>query len=221
MSPRGRTAGGRGTGRRPPGSGSARGAGGVTRLLIALLGLLVAALLASTAWRWWGPRGGVAGHREAPETRHNLEAPDAAETGPGERASAGAGPGEPASRAGRAPPSVPAAPSKSKRERAFPTRIEVLNGSGEPGAAAKLASYLREGGFSVVHVGSADRYDYVRTLVVGRTEDARGPASVAGYLGDVSVIRQRAPSEADVTVVVGRDRGRLPWGEGQKPKSGR
>jgi hypothetical protein len=99
-----------------------------------------------------------------------------------------------------------------------PVRIEVVNGSGEPGAAAKLASYLREGGFNVVLVGSADRYDYVRTLVVDRGGDERAAAAVAAYLGPVQRVRQRARSEADVTVVVGRDRGRVPWGEGRSPK---
>ena len=99
-----------------------------------------------------------------------------------------------------------------------PVRIEIVNGSGEPGAAAKLASYLREGGFNVVLVGSADRYDYVRTLVVDRGGDARAAAAVAAYLGPVQRLRQRARSEADVTIVVGRDRGRVPWGEGRSPK---
>ena len=98
-----------------------------------------------------------------------------------------------------------------------PVRIEVLNGSGEPGAAAKLASYLRDGGFNVVLVGSADRYDYLRTLVVARTEDDRPSRDVVRYLGDVDRVKQRARSEADVTVVVGKDRGRSPWGEGKDP----
>ena len=99
-----------------------------------------------------------------------------------------------------------------------PVRVEVVNGSGEPGAAAKLASYLREGGFNVVLVGSGDRYDYVRTLVVDRTGNERAAAAVAAYLGPVQRVRQRARSEADVTVVVGRDRGRVPWGEGSQKK---
>ena len=99
-----------------------------------------------------------------------------------------------------------------------PVRIEVVNGSGEPGAAAKLASYLREGGFNVVLVGSGDRYDYVRTIVVDRTGNERAAAAVAAYLGPVQRVRQRARSEADVTVVVGRDRGRVPWGEGRTAK---
>lgn len=101
--------------------------------------------------------------------------------------------------------------------RGAPVRIEVVNGSGEPGAAAKLASYLREGGFNVVLVGSGDRYDYVRTLVVDRTGNERAVQAVADYLGPVQRVRQRARSEADVTVVVGRDRGRVPWGDGRTP----
>ncbi len=108
------------------------------------------------------------------------------------------------------------APPEGPRPEA-PVRIEVLNGSGEPGAAAKLASYLREGGFNVVLVGSADRYDYLRTLVVARTDDDRPAREVMRYLGDVSRVTQRARSEADVTVVVGKDRGRSPWGEGKDP----
>jgi len=104
--------------------------------------------------------------------------------------------------------------------RGAPVRIEVVNGSGEPGAAAKLASYLREGGFNVVLVGSGDRYDYVRTLVVDRTGNERAAQAVADYLGPVQRVRQRARSEADVTVVVGRDRGRVPWGEGRTPERG-
>ncbi len=113
----------------------------------------------------------------------------------------------------------PPEPSALARRSALaPVRIEVLNGSGEPGAAAKLASSLREGGFNVVSVGSADRYDYLRTLVVERTDNDRGAAAVGQYLGEVIRIRQRARSEADVTVIVGRDRGRLPWGEGKEPR---
>jgi hypothetical protein len=122
----------------------------------------------------------------------------------------GAAPRPAAPRAGA--PLTPAGPRPDA-----PIRIEVLNGSGEPGAAAKLASYLREGGFNVVLVGSADRYDYLRTLVVARTEDDRPSRAVLRYLGDVSRVTQRARSEADVTVVVGKDRSRSPWGEGMDP----
>jgi len=180
--------------RRPP-SRSARGGapgdpGGTPRWLVPVLLALVALFGLSMAWRWWGP--GAEDARRAARSHATRTAL--------------AGSRAPQPMKGPAPDA--------------PFRVEVLNGSGEPGAAAKLASYLRDGGFNVVLVGSADRYDYVRTLVVARTDRTTPSRAVTRYLGDVGHILQRARSEADVTVIVGRDRGRLPWGEGKEP-SGR
>jgi LytR cell envelope-related transcriptional attenuator len=89
-------------------------------------------------------------------------------------------------------------------------RVEVLNGSGEGGVASRIASFLKEGGFHVVEVRNADRFDYFATMVVARTEDP-GPARVvARYLGGPPVIRQaRSSDEAEVTVVIGSDRSKL------------
>ena len=89
-------------------------------------------------------------------------------------------------------------------------RVEVLNGSGEGGVASRVASFLKEGGFHVVEVRNADRFDYFATMVVARGEDL-GPARVvAHYLGGPPVIRQAWSSdEAEVTVVIGSDRSRL------------
>jgi hypothetical protein len=89
-------------------------------------------------------------------------------------------------------------------------RVQVLNGSGETGVAAQLASTLREGGFHVVEVRNADRQDYSATLVVARREDPGAAQAVARYLGGPPVIRQAWDSdEAEVTVVLGSDRSRL------------
>jgi len=89
-------------------------------------------------------------------------------------------------------------------------RVEVLNGSGEGGVASRVASFLKEGGFHVVEVRNADRFDYFATMVVARAEDV-GPARVvARYLGSPPVIRQAWSSdEAEVTVVIGSDRSKL------------
>jgi hypothetical protein len=180
--------------RRPPFRSSRGGApgdpGGTPRWLVPVLLALVALFGLSMAWRWWGP--GAEDARRAARSHATRTAL--------------AGSRAPQPMKGPAPDA--------------PFRVEVLNGSGEPGAAAKLASYLRDGGFNVVLVGSADRYDYVRTLVVARTDRTTPSRAVTRYLGDVGHILQRARSEADVTVIVGRDRGRLPWGEGKEP-SGR
>jgi hypothetical protein len=88
--------------------------------------------------------------------------------------------------------------------------VQVLNGSGVSGIAARVASHLRDGGFRVVEVANADRQDYFATLVVARRADVGGAATVARYLGGLPLIRQAWSSElADVTVVIGDDRSRL------------
>jgi hypothetical protein len=89
-------------------------------------------------------------------------------------------------------------------------RVQVLNGSGEGGVGARVASYLKEGGFHVVEVKNADRSDYFATLVVARRDDPEAARVVARYLGGPPVIRQAWDSDlAEVTVVIGRDRSRL------------
>jgi hypothetical protein len=87
-----------------------------------------------------------------------------------------------------------------------PVRIELLNGSGRAGLAGQLASYLRDGGFDVMEVSNADRFDYRITLVVNRTAEPEPGKVVAEYLGTRHVIQQEGFQEMiDVTVIVGRD----------------
>jgi hypothetical protein len=89
-------------------------------------------------------------------------------------------------------------------------RVQVWNGSGEDGIGARVASYLRQGGFHVVEVGNADRTDYFATFVVSRRDDSAAARAVARYLGGPPVIRQSwGPEDAEVTVVLGSDRSRL------------
>lgn len=45
-------------------------------------------------------------------------------------------------------------------------RIEILNGTGEPGVAAKARDLLQKQGWQVVLIGDADRSDYGRTIVI-------------------------------------------------------
>ncbi|HEY2954704.1 MAG TPA: LytR C-terminal domain-containing protein [Candidatus Eisenbacteria bacterium] len=92
-------------------------------------------------------------------------------------------------------------------------RVQVLNGSGEGGVASRVASYLKEGGFHVVEVRNADRFDYFATMVVARRDDPAAARVVARYLGRPPVIRQAWDSDlAEVTVVIGSDRSRLRLG---------
>ena len=92
-------------------------------------------------------------------------------------------------------------------------RVQVLNGSGETGVATRVAGYLREGGFHVVEVRNADRFDYFPTLVVARTRRTGPAEEVARYLGSPPVLLQAWNSEAaQVTVIIGRDRSRIRLG---------
>jgi hypothetical protein len=89
-------------------------------------------------------------------------------------------------------------------------RVQVLNGSGEGGVGRKVATALREGGFHVVEVTNADRFDYFTTMVVARRDDDAAARAVARYLGGPPVIRQAWDADlADVTVVLGSDRSQL------------
>jgi LCP family protein required for cell wall assembly len=45
-------------------------------------------------------------------------------------------------------------------------RIEILNGTDEPGVAAQTRALLEARGWQVVAIGDADRHDYGRTLVI-------------------------------------------------------
>jgi polyisoprenyl-teichoic acid--peptidoglycan teichoic acid transferase len=51
------------------------------------------------------------------------------------------------------------------------TRVEVLNGTGYPGVAARIRDLLQERGWQVVSIGDADRSDYRRTLIVNYNTD--------------------------------------------------
>ncbi len=89
-------------------------------------------------------------------------------------------------------------------------RVQVLNGSGEPGVGTRVASYLRAGGFQVVEIRNADRPDYFASLVVARREDLSPAREVSHYLGGPPLLRQAWDSElADVTVLIGSDRSKL------------
>lgn len=52
-------------------------------------------------------------------------------------------------------------------------RVKVLNGSGATGIARRVGEILRNEGFSVVHVGNADRFDYLQSYIIDITGNAK------------------------------------------------
>jgi LCP family protein required for cell wall assembly len=83
-------------------------------------------------------------------------------------------------------------------------RVEVLNGSGEPGAATRLAERLQAQGFVVSRVGTADRDDYETTTVShDPAYDESGRTLNAAVSG--SVLQEDISLGSTLVVVVGAD----------------
>ena len=88
-------------------------------------------------------------------------------------------------------------------------RVEVLNGSGEPGIARLASDLLQARGWRVVSIGDADRGDYSHTLVVNYgipvalinqlSADLRLPADASTLSG----LNKTTP--VDIRIVIGRD----------------
>lgn len=87
-------------------------------------------------------------------------------------------------------------------------RVEVLNGSGVAGLAAKVTNHLRKKGFDVISTGNADSFGYKITIIqdrTGETENARKVADVLG-LTDKNIVEQKNPDlYLEVTVIIGKD----------------
>ena len=61
-------------------------------------------------------------------------------------------------------------------------QIEILNGCGTPGIAAKFSQFLREKRVDVVRSENADHFEYEKTILIQRTENVNGMQHVAEAL---------------------------------------
>lgn len=100
-----------------------------------------------------------------------------------------------------------ATPIPAPRTLADRIKVEVLNGSGEPGLAQEVSEELRDAGFDVVAVGNADHFDHERTHVLDRSGRPGAAAEVAeGLPADSIVVALDRDLYLDATIVLGRDR---------------
>lgn len=85
-------------------------------------------------------------------------------------------------------------------------RVEVLNGTGEPGVAQQAAEVLRRGGFDVVYFGNAGSFDILRTKVIDRVGSRLLADSVARWLGVHTLeVDPDVTLYLDATIILGRD----------------
>ncbi len=88
-------------------------------------------------------------------------------------------------------------------------RIEILNGNGAPGMAAKVSKKLREKGITnIAKIGNADSFTYKNTQILYR-KGFEDHAKVIGKLLGAKVYKEEQREGVDITIIVGADYLRL------------
>lgn len=86
-------------------------------------------------------------------------------------------------------------------------QLNILNGCGEPGLAAKLKEYFRKREFDVVEIGNF-KYEVDKSLVIDRIGDMRSAYKVAQSIGIAdSMVTKNIDSTMYLrtTLVIGKD----------------
>lgn len=89
-------------------------------------------------------------------------------------------------------------------------RVEILNGSGVEGLAARVAKMLESEGFEIVRIGNVDGMEYSSTHVYdrkGKEENAQKVAKVIDIKNYEVDIDDKV--NADVTIILGKDKSNL------------
>jgi hypothetical protein len=85
-------------------------------------------------------------------------------------------------------------------------RVEVLNGSGRTGVAARVAEQLRSRGLDVVYVGNAPSFGFDETLIIDRVGCADCALTVAEAVGFGTVTEEVDSLRlVEVSVILGAD----------------
>jgi polyisoprenyl-teichoic acid--peptidoglycan teichoic acid transferase len=85
--------------------------------------------------------------------------------------------------------------------------VEVLNGTGMPGVAAKVSKMLTDAGYKVQSTGNAPNFNYEQSEIQAHTKDMQGAIGVGTVVNCTNVHEAptKAGAKADVTVIVGKD----------------
>ncbi len=90
-------------------------------------------------------------------------------------------------------------------------KVEVLNGCGEKGIAAKIADFLRTEHIDVVRSENADNFEYGHTTLIQRSDDLYNLKTVAKALNfDINdenrvIIQPSSTSDVDLTLILWKD----------------
>jgi len=96
--------------------------------------------------------------------------------------------------------------SSAERSEPLSVTVEILNGTSLDGLARRTKALYESFGFDVVSFGNADNDKYVNTVVLDRRGNPEAARRVAEIIHGERVHTQAsASSDADVTVILGRD----------------
>ncbi len=87
-------------------------------------------------------------------------------------------------------------------------QLDVLNGCGIPGSAARMTDLLRQRGFDVVEAKNYMSFEVPHTIIIDRIGDRSAAHRVAAALGvdEQNIVQQiNADYFVDVSVVIGKD----------------
>jgi hypothetical protein len=83
--------------------------------------------------------------------------------------------------------------------------VEILNGSGVKGVAARFAEKLTPLGYQIIYVGNADRFDYDRSRIISRLEGDEAKDLLDVIPRAELLSEAPAQNEAMVTLILGKD----------------
>ena len=86
-----------------------------------------------------------------------------------------------------------------------PVRVQILNGNGIPGAAARWAGELADARFVIVDIGDAESDDFPTTVLLAGPDRVSFATLVADQLGFGEIRPGSLPQGVDVIVIVGAD----------------
>ena len=96
------------------------------------------------------------------------------------------------------------------RPAGHPVTVEILNGCGQPGAAAAAGALLAEAGFKVLNTANADSFSYQRTII-NYNPDAEAPAQQIKQILTIDNAQMREnrsngdETDPELVIVLGED----------------
>lgn len=84
-------------------------------------------------------------------------------------------------------------------------KVAVLNGSGIPGAAQKVAEILKQQGYEVTVIENAESFDHASTEVISHMDSQESPYKIAALVNGIVKLEKDPEAKADVTVIIGKD----------------